>query len=355
MAAAIPAKAKRTGRGYQGLPGIGYWEYLGRVLLARVRRTVRERRLWRQGDHLVVACSGGPDSVAMAHVLGSLSRELGVTLVVAAVDHGLRPGAAAEVEGVARLADALGLPFRPLRVVVPTAGPSVQAAARRARYEALRSVADAEGARRIAVGHTMDDQAETVLDRLLRGSGVEGLSGIAPRRKDGVVRPLIDCRREDVRRYVAHHGLWTVTDPSNEDRRFSRVRIRLDLVPALAAEDPAVVPHLARLADDARAASRLVAARGRRLLARSGFPASDPDVSVLRGGAEAARRFALRAWIVEFTGIRARRAHVEALERLLDGGAGEVLLGEEWGARVRQDRLVAERRARRTRSSRNDG
>lgn len=322
------------------------------MILARVKRTILERRLLSAGDHVLVACSGGPDSVAMTHALAALRRELGVTLHVASVDHGLRPAAAAEVAAVGRLAGELGLPFRSLRVEVP-AGGSLQAAARAARYEALRALAADVSARRIAVGHTQDDQAETVLDRILRGAGLDGLAGIAPRRRDGVIRPLIDCRRADVRAYLEACSVTAVTDPSNEDRRFERVRIRLDLVPALAAEDPAVVPHLARLADDARAARRLVRARGRRLLVSCGFPEVDPEVARLRRAPEAVRRAALRLWIGARAGVRPRRSHVEALERMLADGRGEVLLGNAQAARVVSGRLVASRpRGRRTRSTR---
>lgn len=323
------------------------------MLVTRVRQTVTERRLLGRGDHVVVACSGGPDSIALTHVLAKLSRDLGITLLVASVDHGLRPEAAAEVEAVGRFAGALELPFRALRVQVPPGG-SMQAAARAARYEALHRLATAEGARRIAVGHTQDDQAETVLDRLLRGAGLDGLSAVAPRRRDGVVRPLIDARRADVARHVEDHGLPVASDPSNDDRRFERVRLRLDILPRLAEEDPAVVPHLARLADDARAAARLVRSRGRELLARSGHPDQDPRVAVLRRGPEAARRAALRAWVRSATGVLPRRAHVEGLEHML-GGEGEVLLGGDWAARVVDGRLVAERGPRRTRSGRKSG
>nr|MDQ3035052.1 tRNA lysidine(34) synthetase TilS [Myxococcota bacterium] len=136
------------------------------MLLARVRRTVRERRLLERGERVVVAVSGGPDSMAMLDVVARLARELALDLSVASVDHGLRAEAADEIELARALATRLGLPFHALRVVVEPGG-SIQAQARRARYDALRELAVALGARRIAVGHTRDDQAETVLARLL--------------------------------------------------------------------------------------------------------------------------------------------------------------------------------------------
>ena len=320
------------------------------MIVARVRRTLVERRLVASGDHVLAACSGGPDSVAMVHVLGRLARPLGLTLLVASVDHGLREGSADDVEAVGRLADSLGLPFRGLRVEVPP-GASIQAAARAARYEALRGLAVEEGATRIAVGHTLDDQAETVLARMLRGSGVPGLAGVAPRRRDGVVRPLIDCRRSEVRAHVAHHGLPVVEDPSNADRRFERVRIRLDLMPALADEDPAIAEHLAGLADDARAIRGLLSSRGRRLVERAEAGGEGLGVAVLLRAGEAVRRAALGAWLARETGRAPGRVHLAAVSRLLRR-SGEVLLGDDWSARVVDGRLVLERRAERATRSR---
>ena len=320
-------------------------------MLPQVRRTVGERRLLARGDHVVVACSFGPDSVAMTHALARLAGELGVTLVVASVDHGLRVPAADEVRAAGRLADALALPFRALEVRVQGSG-SVHRRAREARYAALLALARTEGARRIAVGHTMDDQAETVLSRMLRGAGLEGLSGIAPARADGIVRPLIDVRRAEVERYVTEHALAHVRDPSNDDPRFERARLRRAVLPVLVAEDPQIVPHLARLADDARAAAHLVRRRAERLLVGHGFPARDPPVDALLRAPEAVRRSALRRWVQERTRENPRRAHITSLERLLEEG-GEVLLGGSWGALVREGELRAEHNPRRrTRSTR---
>lgn len=311
------------------------------MLFARVRRTIEERRLLRRGDHVVVGCSGGPDSVALTHVLARVARELGITLVVASVDHGLRASAAGDVEHARSIAEALELPFRALRVEVAQ-GSSVQARARAARYEALRRLAAAEGARRIAVGHTQDDQAETVLSRVMRGAGLEGLSGIAPRRRDGVVRPLIDCRRTEVAGHLAHHGLAAREDPSNADRKFERARIRHDLLPALERENPHLVAHLAAVADDARAAAKVVRAAGRGLLAAA-RTTGGVRVDELARGSEAGRRAALRAWIAETTGARAGRAHLTSLDRVLFRG-GEVLLPGGFVARAREGLLIVEAR-----------
>ena len=177
------------------------------MITSTVRRTVHERALVSPGDHVLVACSGGPDSTTLLHVLHRLRSELGITLCVASIDHGLRPESAFEVEQVGAFASTLGLPFYPVRVDLAAEGVSIQARARELRYEALHEVARSHDAVRIAVGHTQDDQAETVLARMLRGAGLRGLGGIEARRSDGVIRPLLDCSRADVRTYALEHEL----------------------------------------------------------------------------------------------------------------------------------------------------
>lgn len=317
-------------------------------MLAQVRRTIAERGLWRPGAHVIAACSGGPDSVAMVHALARLAEGGGLSLLVASVDHGLRPEAVAEVAGVGRFAESLGLGFRPLHVQVDREGRSIQQSARRARYAALLELARAEGAAAVAVGHTIEDQAETVILRMLRGAGAGGLAGIAPRRRDGVVRPLIDCTRAEVRAYVAEQGLTVVEDASNEDLRFGRVRVRREVLPVLEREDPAIARHLAKVADDARALRALVRREARRLLRRA---AGRRDV--LAAAPPALRREALAIWVHRASGRRAGRAHLEALDRVVATGRGEVLLNDGWTVAVGEgDALCAYvSRDRRTRST----
>jgi tRNA(Ile)-lysidine synthase len=215
----------------------------------------------------------------------------------------------------------------------------VQAAARSARYAALRECAAREGARCIAVGHTRDDQAETVLARLLRGSSLRGLGGAAPRRPDGVIRPLLDCTRADVRALVVAAGLPFVDDPTNADPRFLRARIRADVLPALAALDPGVVAHLAALADDARMDDAALRAAGRALLRRAGDDA--PAVSLLRAARPAVRRRALAAWAGDAPARPTSRTHIDALDALVCSGRGAVQLTGGRTARVVDGRLVA--------------
>ncbi|HVT08717.1 MAG TPA: tRNA lysidine(34) synthetase TilS, partial [Polyangia bacterium] len=221
--------------------------------MSAVLRTIAAHQLFARGDRVVVAVSGGPDSMAMLHVLWEARERLGIALEVAAVDHGLRPGAAGEVALVAERADALELPFWPIAVEVrrERGRASLQDAARRARLGALAALAARRGAQRVALGHHADDQAETVLFRIVRGTGLRGLAGI-PYRRDPFVRPLLDVPRVEIERYLARRSIPFVTDPSNADPRFTRARIRHQILPLLAAENPRVRQALIGLARAAR-------------------------------------------------------------------------------------------------------
>jgi tRNA(Ile)-lysidine synthase len=184
------------------------------------------------GSALTCAVSGGPDSMALL-VLATLA---GCSVRAVHVDHGLREGSAAEAEIVARAAARLGAEFRAERVHVEP-GPNLEARARAARFSVLPPD--------VATGHTMDDQAETVLCNLLRGTGLDGLAGM----KAGHRHPLLGIRRSEARALCEASGLRWVEDPSNEDPRYLRNRVRHELLPLcadVAGRDP--VPLLARLA-----------------------------------------------------------------------------------------------------------
>lgn len=211
---------------------------------------------------MLCACSGGPDSSALLHVLALLRRRLGHELCAVGVDHGLRVGAAAELEVAASLAHQLDVPFETRRVEVPRRG-NLQMQARVERHRALQRAAHERGAAVVALGHTADDRAETVLLRLLRGAGPRGLGAMPPRSPSPVageqaaetdlVRPLLAARRSDVLAHLRRHGVAYATDPSNDDRRFLRTRVRHELMPLLEELSPRVGEHLCALADMLRA------------------------------------------------------------------------------------------------------
>jgi tRNA(Ile)-lysidine synthase len=284
-----------------------------------VRATLDERCLLGQVTRVLVACSGGPDSQTLLHALWSLRSEHGCELLAAAVDHGLRPEAQREIALAERLAQRLGVAFSVLHVQVP-AGASLQAQARGARYAALLAHAAAHGATRVAVGHTLDDQAETVLARLLRGTGLEGLAAIEPLRADGVVRPLIDAERALVHDYAREQALEVAHDPSNRDPRFLRVRIRQQHLPSLIEENPRLTRALAHLADDVREAAEALATQADAYLSQA-----RSNAHILRDAPGPLRRRALRRWVEQALGVALRRQHIVALERMLWVG-GEVRL-----------------------------
>ena len=225
-------------------------------MLSTIHRTIRAHGLVSDGDVVLVAVSGGLDSMALLHALWELAPRLGVRLEVATVDHGLRPEARAEGELVRARAGALELPWHGLRVDVGAARrerASWQDAARRVRLEALAALAARRGATRIALAHQADDQAETVLFRVVRGTGLAGLAGI-PYSRAPFIRPLLDVTRAEIARYVKRRSLPFVEDPSNADPRYARARVRHRWLPLLAEENPRVREALVALAAAARAA-----------------------------------------------------------------------------------------------------
>jgi tRNA(Ile)-lysidine synthase len=206
------------------------------------------------GSVLVAAVSGGPDSMALLHVLARLAPKVGFSVYAHGVDHGLRAEASKELDVAEAFAEHLGVPFARSRIAVSRGG-NLQARAREARFEALAEAARAVGARAIATAHHADDRAETVLLRLMRGAGPRGLAVLPPRATLGghddleLVRPLLRARRADVLAHIERHAVAFSTDPSNTDPRFLRVRVRRELMPLLEELAPGVAIHLVALAD----------------------------------------------------------------------------------------------------------
>jgi tRNA(Ile)-lysidine synthase len=210
-------------------------------------RTLREECGLERGARVLCAISGGPDSMALLDVLARLGPKLGFRLVAHGVDHGLRPEAARELDLAERHAASLGVPFA-RTVLSVTPGGNLQARARSARYAALEAAQRAAGADLLATAHHADDRAETVLLRLLRGSGPRGLAVLPPRAGERV-RPLLRACRADVLLHLGRHRVPFAEDPSNRDRRYQRVRVREELLPLLTEFSPGIVEHLNALAD----------------------------------------------------------------------------------------------------------
>jgi tRNA(Ile)-lysidine synthase len=216
------------------------------TLITLVRRTLVEECGPLKGRAVLAAVSGGGDSQAMLSVLARLAPTLGYRLSAHGVDHGLRSEAGRELDKAQALAIQLGVPFGRTQLAVARGG-NLQARARSARYAALREVAGPDDAL-IATAHHADDRAETVLLRLLRGSGPRGLAVLAPRAQD-VIRPLVRAGKRDVLLHLQRHCLDFAQDPSNQDASFLRVRVRHEALPLLEHLSPQIVRHLNALAD----------------------------------------------------------------------------------------------------------
>jgi tRNA(Ile)-lysidine synthase len=287
------------------------------------------------GETVVAALSGGPDSVALLHALTRLAPGRGLRVVAAHLDHGLRPGSRADAAFCRRLCRSLGVPLRTARADVRARarrdGGGIEEAARLERYAFLRRIKDEEGAALIAVAHTRDDQAETVLLRLLRGAGRTGLAGMRERAGD-LFRPLLSIGRADVLAHLRTHGLASREDPTNADPAHRRNRVRLELLPYLERRfNPAVRQALARsaavLAEEGEVLEGLARElRQRAALERSGLVALSR--AVLRTAPPALARLALRQALADAGGLRGVTAvQVERLLRLLasPGSSGRSL------------------------------
>lgn len=285
-----------------------------RKTVGLVEAALREAGV-RENDRVLVAVSGGSDSTALLEILANLPRSRRPGLSVAYVDHGTQPDRhLREAAQVATHAQRLGLDSHCLHTGNP--GHSDEAALRAMRYTALEDCAAQVGCRWIATGHTLDDQIETILFRLLRGSGRLGMGGIAPRR--GLwIRPLLAIRREELQAILSRRGLSWSEDPSNADRRYTRNRLRSDLVPSIEAEiGGAGLARLARASRRWREEDRLLedlAGRDYAYAVRDGAV----DLVALRGSQAPLRARVLRRWLRE-AGVAGAidLAHVEALEAL---------------------------------------
>jgi len=228
--------------------------HVRRRILETVKRTIADYKMVVSGTAVLVGVSGGPDSVALLHILQHLTSEYGLRLAVAHLNHGLRKEADDEAEFVATLSAGLGLACYTKKEDVSRYRHrnrlSLEEAARIRRYAFYDDIATRHHFDKVALGHQADDNAELVLMFMIRGSGPVGFAGIPPVRADRIIRPLIRLPRRDILDYLKTVGLAYVTDRSNRDMRFMRNRIRSHLVPLLRRSyNPKISEALNRLAD----------------------------------------------------------------------------------------------------------
>ena len=308
----------------------------------RFRAHLARARLFRTPGSALVAVSGGGDSVALLDLLHGVASELGLTLVVAHVDHGIQPGSRLVGSAVRELAAKYGLPFELGELSL---GPdATETTARRARYAWLREVQHRSGAAYLVTAHHQDDQIETVVLRALRGSAPAGLAGIARKGRDGLVRPLLPFTHRELMDHIAARGLTAHDDPANADPRHLRSWVRTTLLPLLTERiGPRVSGDLRRLGRQA-AADRRAWDRALELVPELGLQVSSTGFAVARGplrgyddtlAVALLRAAARRAGGLVLGPARARR--LVALARRPSGR--RLSLGGGWTAEVAFDRL----------------
>lgn len=288
---------------------------LGPATLTAVQAV--DRSLVDAGAGLLVACSGGADSLALAVASAEVARRRRLPVCGLVVDHGLQPDSGRIAADVRGLLARIGMASEVVRVDVVATGDGPEAAARAARYAALQQVAAARDAT-VLLGHTLDDQAETVLLGLARGSGTRSLAGMASRRHR-LLRPFLGLRRSVTEAVCAEAGLQPWVDPHNADPRYARVRVRRRVLPALEAElGPGVTEALARTAQLAREDADLLdrwAAESR--------AAPEPACTTLAALPAPIRRRVLRDWLRDQGASDLGSTHLAAVAALVTDWRGQ--------------------------------
>jgi tRNA(Ile)-lysidine synthase len=304
------------------------------------------------GARVVIGVSGGADSVALLLAIDELirARKLMIKLTVAHVNHQLRDQSAADARWVRELADRFGHDVQikgiDVRALARKKRDNLEQAARRARYAAFAAIAQKSRARFVLTAHTMNDQAETVLMNLLRGSGSDGLAGISPVRalnqemKAVLARPLLSwAQREDTERFCVMREVEYRQDKMNTDESFSRVRARRRLLPLMQSFNPRLVEGLVRTAALLRDDAAALESAAERLLELSRDEAGETlHTDLLAEARPALRRRALRRWMSEERGDlrRLELVHIRAVEGLLNGAHGGRTIELPGGATVRR-------------------
>ncbi len=326
---------------------------VGRDVEARFRRALLAAPdLLPGGSSVLVAFSGGSDSLALLHLLCGIRESRRLRLAAAHFDHGLRAGSAERAARAAELCRSAGVPCRIGRAHALRGG---QADYRAARYAFLATARRRAGAARVALGHQRDDHVETVLLNLLRGTGFRGLAGI-PARRGAFVRPLLGFGSEELRDYLRAEGREWIEDPANLDARYRRSRVRHGLVPALSEyAGEALRPLVAELARHALEADEGLESRARRQLATAGYRKTPLGAQIARFGLlrydRAARARMLRK-VARDAGFRLSRRGTRAGVAFMSGGTSGH--GVDIAAGLRLEREFDRLRVRQRRDPRPD-
>ena len=303
--------------------------------LDNVDRTISNHHMFRSGDSVLVGVSGGPDSVALFHILSTLASKYFIRLGIAHLNHCLRSDESdRDARFVSGFAERYRVPFhldkKNVRAYAASHKLSIEEAGRKVRYEYLTLVAERKGYDKIALGHHADDNAESVLMYLIRGSGLKGLSGIGPVRGGKIIRPLIRQTRSEILKYLENYQIDYVTDTSNTDKQYLRNRIRHHLIPLLARTyNPNIVDNLNRLSDIVRSDDRWIRRQIQPMIEKSVLKVEEGRITLsiplLAGLHKAVQRRLLRCMIERVKGDlrRITYAHIEAIRNLAQTGPSD--------------------------------
>ena len=249
----------------------------------KVLSTIHEYRMIERGDKIITAVSGGPDSICLFRTLYHFQKSLDLELIIAHFNHGLRPYEdKKEEEFVLNMAKQFNVDFfcdkadRKLKINAP----SLEERAREIRYQFLEKVLDKSQAQKIALGHNMNDQAETVLMNLMRGSGITGLSGIPPVREKLFIRPLIHTSRDEIYAYLRHYDIPFMIDSSNLDKRHFRNKIRLEILPYLTKYQPKIIQHLDGCAFLSRQEDEFMEGKAKKAIKKVSLGSSEDNLEI---------------------------------------------------------------------------
>jgi tRNA(Ile)-lysidine synthase len=302
-----------------------------KAIIEKVGETIKQHRLLKRGDSVLVALSGGPDSVALLHLLCEFKAKYRINLAVAHLDHGIRRESASEREFCRRLCRRLKVKFHSKKVNVPAlsekTGLSLEEAGRQARYDYFDCLCQRFGYSRVATGHTADDSVETIIFNMIRGSGLRGIAGI-PAKRGKIIRPLIDIGKDEIVRWLKASRIEYIIDRTNLSTAFARNMIRRRIIPQLEKLNPKARRNILRMAkiaaEEVEFTDSVAVSVFEKALMQAGKSKIALDLGKLRGYDRKLRKRVIGEAYVRLNGSRTRPLS-ESLERaagLLDGRYG---------------------------------
>lgn len=300
-------------------------------IIEKVGETIAHHRLLKRGDSVLVALSGGPDSIALLHLLYELKGKYHISLAAAHLDHGIRPESAEEREFCRNLCRRLKVRFHSKKVNVPAlskkTGLSLEEAGRQARYGYFDSLSQRFGYSKIATGHTADDSVETIIFNMIRGSGLRGIAGI-PAKRSRIIRPLIDVGKDEIVRWLKANGIEYVVDRTNLSMAFTRNMIRRRIIPQLEKLNPRARRNILRMAkfaaEEVKFIDSLAVSVFEKALKQAGKSKIALDLGKLKGYDRKLRKRVIGEAYVRLNGSRTRplSGSLERAAGLLDGRNG---------------------------------